>query len=95
LVNAYIYIDIRSFLSMDHSSLQHPIWSPFEAPHYLNLLTPGQIVVGYMCNKVPYGQVMLYSDIFSAITAFDIIDLASSLYLVVIFGSLVIPNSFL
>jgi len=56
-------------------------------------LTIGQIVVGYMCDKMPYVQVMLYSAIFSAIAAFTLLGFASSLPLifvfVVIFGSLV------
>ena len=58
-------------------------------------LTAGQIVVGYMCDKMPYVQVMLFSALFSAIAAFTVLGFASSLPLVfvfvVIFGSLVSP----
>ena len=56
-------------------------------------LTAGQIVVGYMCDKIPYVHVMLFSTLFSAIAAFTLLGFASSLPLifvfVVIFGSLV------
>ena len=59
----------------------------------MNDLTIGQIVIGYMCDKAPYVQVMFYSAIFSAIAAFTLLGFASSLSLifvfVVIFGSLV------
>jgi len=52
----------------------------------------GQIIVGYLCDKLPYLQVMLVSALFSAIAAFTLLGLASSLALVfvfvVIFGSL-------
>jgi hypothetical protein len=58
-------------------------------------LTVGQIVVGYMCDKMLYVQVMLFSALFSAIAAFTLLGFASSLPLVfvfvVIFGSLVSP----
>ena len=59
----------------------------------LEMLKIAQIVLGYLCSKVPYLQVMLYSSLFSSIAAFTLLGFAGSLPLVfvfvVVFGSLV------
>jgi len=57
----------------------------------------GQVGIGYLCDRMPYVQVMLYSAVFSAVAAFVLLGFASSLSLifvfVVIFGSLVLHIS--
>jgi len=80
---------------MDLLCLRRSILYQFSVSQRETHLTAGQIVVGYMCDKMPYVQVMLFSALFSAIAAFTLLGFASSLPLifvfVVIFGSLVHP----
>src|SRR5271168_4779158 len=95
VIHTYVYVCIGSS-SAQWISCPCNIQS-FLCPRFYSswtmYLTIGQIVVGYMCDKMPYVQVMLYSAIFSAIAAFTLLGFASSLPLifvfVVIFGSLV------
>src|SRR5437762_1298861 len=81
---------------MGHLSLQHSISSPSSVTLIIDFLIVGQIALGYLCDKIPYIQVMFYSAIFSAIAAFTLLGFASSLppifVFVVIFGSLVTSN---